>query len=36
MINFTLFGENAMVTDDRLINHPVIAIKVGEGGCCDV
>ncbi len=27
-INFTLFGDNAMVTDDRLVNHPVIAIKV--------
>ena len=25
-INFTLFGDNAMVTDDRLVNHPVIAI----------
>lgn len=28
-INFTLFGDNAMITDDRLVNHPVIAIKVG-------
>ena len=27
-ISFTLFGDNAMVTDDRLVNHPVIAIKV--------
>ncbi|KAK8789438.1 hypothetical protein WA588_001323, partial [Blastocystis sp. NMH] len=26
-IHFTVFGQNAMVTDDRLADHPVMAIK---------
>ena len=26
-INFTLFGQNALITDDRLMNNPVIAVK---------
>ena len=27
MINFTVFGANALITDDVLQEHPVIAIK---------
>ena len=27
-IHFTVFGQNAMVTADRLADHPVMAIKV--------